>query len=31
MIVLFFRWLGKASTALEDKPSDGRKGRSRDG
>jgi membrane-associated protein len=31
MIVLFFRWLGKASTALEDEPSERRKGRSRDG
>ena len=30
MIVLFFRWLGKASTTLEDEPSESRKGRSRD-
>jgi membrane protein DedA with SNARE-associated domain len=31
MIVLFFRWLGRASTALEDEPSELGQGRSRDG
>jgi membrane protein DedA with SNARE-associated domain len=31
MIVLFFRWLGKASIALEDEPSEPGTGRARDG